>query len=163
MQPRNTKKLRTTHTWLTDTINTQFITTLKLRNCMPSVATACRHQFPPSRELRKKALLKRRGCSVLPDDSNQDSGGNGDKLHWLYRCIETSEENTMPQSPHNRIAELHNLAAHAHTAAAVAHGKGDHLTAHELSKQALEYSRNAHQLSEELATKVAQSRRAERL
>ena len=58
----------------------------------------------------------------------------------------------MPQSPHNRVAELHNLAAHAHTAA-VAHGKGDHLTAHELSKRALEYSRNAHQLLEELATK----------
>jgi hypothetical protein len=59
------------------------------------------------------------------------------------------------------VAELHNLAAHAHTAAAVAHGKGDHLTAHELSKQAIEYSRNAHQLSEELATTVANSRGAE--
>ncbi len=33
----------------------------------------------------------------------------------------------MPQSTHNRLAELHNLAAHAHTAAAVAHGKEDHL------------------------------------
>jgi hypothetical protein len=41
----------------------------------------------------------------------------------------------MPQSPHNRVAEFHNLAAHAHAAAAVAHGKGDHLTAHELSKR----------------------------
>lgn len=46
----------------------------------------------------------------------------------------------MPTSPHNRIAELHNLAAHAHAAAAVAHGKADHLTAHDLSKQALEHS-----------------------
>jgi len=59
----------------------------------------------------------------------------------------------MPQSPHNRIGELHNLAAHAHMAAAVAHGKGDHLTAHELSKQALEHSMNAHRLAEELAKK----------
>src|ERR1035438_6762659 len=49
----------------------------------------------------------------------------------------------MPQSTHDRAAELHNLAAHAHTAAAVAHGKGDHLTAHELSKQAQEHSMNA--------------------
>jgi hypothetical protein len=57
----------------------------------------------------------------------------------------------MPQSTHNRIAELHNLAAHAHSAAAVAHGKGDHLTAHELSKQAHEHSANALKLSEELA------------
>jgi hypothetical protein len=38
-------------------------------------------------------------------------------------------------------------------AAAVAHDKGDHLTAHELSKQALEHSMNAHRLAEELAKK----------
>jgi hypothetical protein len=50
-------------------------------------------------------------------------------------------------------AELHNLAAHAHTAAAVAHGKGDHLTAHELRKQAREHSMNAHKLTEELVKK----------
>ena len=59
----------------------------------------------------------------------------------------------MPQSPHARIAELHNLAAHARAAAATAHGKGDHLTAHELSTQAHEHSMNAHKLSEELAAK----------
>jgi hypothetical protein len=39
----------------------------------------------------------------------------------------------MPQSPHNQLAEMHNFAAHAHAAAAVAHGKGDHLSAHELT------------------------------
>jgi len=61
----------------------------------------------------------------------------------------------MPQSPHNRLAELHNLAAHAHAAAAVAHGKGDHLTAHELTKQAQEHTRNVSKLAEELATKDA--------
>jgi hypothetical protein len=63
----------------------------------------------------------------------------------------------MPQSTHDRIAELHNLAAHAHTAAAVSHGKGDHLTAHELSRQAHEHSLNVHRLVEELATKGATS------
>jgi hypothetical protein len=41
----------------------------------------------------------------------------------------------MSQRAQERAAELHNLAAHAHAAAAVAHGKEDHLTAHELSKQ----------------------------
>jgi len=46
----------------------------------------------------------------------------------------------MPQSTHDRAAELHNLAAHAHGAAATAHGKGDYLTAHELTKQAHEHS-----------------------
>jgi len=43
------------------------------------------------------------------------------------------------------------LAAHAHTAAAAAHGKGDHLTAHELSKKARELSENAHKHTEQLA------------
>jgi hypothetical protein len=63
----------------------------------------------------------------------------------------------MPQSTHNRLAELHNLAAHAHQAAAVAHGKGDPLSAHELSKQAQEHSMNVHKLAEELAAKSAAS------
>jgi hypothetical protein len=56
----------------------------------------------------------------------------------------------MPQSTHDRTAELHNLASHAHISAAVAHGKGDHLTAHELSKQALEHSEDAHRHSEQV-------------
>jgi len=66
----------------------------------------------------------------------------------------------MPQSTHDRAAELHNLAAHAHAAAATAHGEGDHLTAHELSKQAHEHSMNAHKLAEELGTKIASSSKA---
>jgi len=53
----------------------------------------------------------------------------------------------MPQSTHDRAAEFHNKAADAHKAAATAHGKGDHMTAHELSKQAYEHSREAHELS----------------
>jgi hypothetical protein len=61
----------------------------------------------------------------------------------------TGQENTMPQSSRDRTAELHNLAEHAHAAAAVAHGKADHLTAHELSKKALEHSMNAFRSSEE--------------
>jgi hypothetical protein len=63
-------------------------------------------------------------------------------------------------SPHNRAAELHNLAAHAHSVAAAAHGKEDHLTAHELSKQALEHSMNAHKLSEEVFTKAPKAKGA---
>jgi hypothetical protein len=55
----------------------------------------------------------------------------------------------MTQSPHDRIAELHNLASHAHLAAAAAHGKGDHLTAHELSRKAFEHSREAYTQSEQ--------------
>jgi hypothetical protein len=61
----------------------------------------------------------------------------------------------LPQSTHDRVAELHNLAAHADAAAATAHGKVDHLTAHELSKQAHEHSINVNKLVEELGTKAA--------
>jgi hypothetical protein len=66
------------------------------------------------------------------------------KRHLTFR------EHIMSHISRSRIAELHNLAAHAHTAAAVAHDKGDHLTAHELTKQAHEHSMNAHKASEEL-------------
>ena len=38
----------------------------------------------------------------------------------------------MPNDSHQRAAEFHELAAHAHRVAAVHHGKEDHLTAHEL-------------------------------
>jgi hypothetical protein len=71
----------------------------------------------------------------------------------FLKCITTlvAEENIMPQSTHSRVAELHDLAAHAHAAAATAHGKSDHLTAHELSQQAHEHSMNALKLSQELA------------
>jgi hypothetical protein len=57
----------------------------------------------------------------------------------------------MSPSSSYRLVELHNLAAHAHTVAAAAHDKGDHLTAHELSKQAHAHSLNAYKLSQELA------------
>jgi hypothetical protein len=70
------------------------------------------------------------------------------------------QENTMPQSTHDRTAELHNLAEHAHASAAVAHGKADHLIAHELSKKALEHSMSAYRHSEELVEAARTSRNA---
>jgi Protein of unknown function (DUF2934) len=44
---------------------------------------------------------------------------------------------------HQRAAELHDLAAHAHRTGEQ-HGKQDHLTGHEHSRQALERSEEAH-------------------
>jgi len=41
-------------------------------------------------------------------------------------------------------------AAHAHTAAAAAQGKGDHVTAEEMSKRAHEHSSKAFKASEEV-------------
>jgi len=67
----------------------------------------------------------------------------------------------MPQSSHDQAAELHNLTSHVHAVAAVAHGKADHLTAHELSQQAHELSRNALKHSEQLDTAAAESSKAE--
>ncbi len=57
----------------------------------------------------------------------------------------------MSHSQHDPATEYHNLAAHANQAAATAHTKGDHLTAHELSRKAHEYSTQAHQHSEKAA------------
>lgn len=67
----------------------------------------------------------------------------------------------MPQSTHDRAAELHNLASHGHDAAAVAHGKADHRTAHELSKQAHELSQNAWKHAEQLDRPAAKASNAE--
>ena len=47
---------------------------------------------------------------------------------------------------HARAAELHDIAAHAHRAAG--QGKQDHLTGHELSRQVLEQSHNAHRYTQ---------------
>ena len=65
----------------------------------------------------------------------------------------------MPQSPHDRAAEYHNKAAHAHQTAATAHGKGDHLTAHELSKQVNEYSTRAFEHSKEACANFKASKK----
>jgi len=64
----------------------------------------------------------------------------------------------MPQSDHARAAEFHLLAAHAHQAAASQHGKGDHLSAHELSRQAHEHSALAWQWSQTAASNSPASR-----
>ncbi len=52
---------------------------------------------------------------------------------------------------HQRAAELHDVAAHAH-GVAEQHGKQDHLTGHELSRQALEDSQDAHRHTQASAT-----------
>ena len=67
----------------------------------------------------------------------------------------------MPQSSHDQSAELHNLASHAHAVGAVAHGKADHLTDHELNRQAYERSRNALKHTEQLDEAAAEPDTAE--
>ena len=67
----------------------------------------------------------------------------------------------MPQSSHDHAAELHNLTSHAHAVATVAHGKADHLSAHELSNQDHELSRENLKHSEQLDAATADSTKAE--
>lgn len=54
----------------------------------------------------------------------------------------------MAYDAYQRVIEFHRKAAHLHEAAAASHDKGDHLTAHELTKQALEHPREALRYSE---------------
>jgi len=50
---------------------------------------------------------------------------------------------------------MHELAAHAHRAAAAHHGKEDHLSGHELSRQAMEHAAKAFRASQEAHQKSA--------
>jgi hypothetical protein len=65
----------------------------------------------------------------------------------------------MPQSTHDRAAELRSLASHAHSAATTGRGKGDQLTAHEQSRQAHERSMTADEHAEKLRTEEASTGR----
>jgi hypothetical protein len=63
-------------------------------------------------------------------------------------------EGTMSQSKYDDAADLHIYAAHAHTAAAAAHHRGDHEAAEELSSRAQDYSMAASDKTLELAKQI---------
>ena len=62
--------------------------------------------------------------------------------------------NTMLQSKYDNAADLHIHAAHAHTAAAAAHHRGDHEAAEELSSKAQGYSMEASEKTSEIAKQI---------
>ena len=66
----------------------------------------------------------------------------------------------MPQSNQEQAANMHIYAAHAHTAVAAAHRRGDHETAGELNAKAQEFSSNAAEKTEEVAKRTTQQLRA---
>jgi len=66
----------------------------------------------------------------------------------------------MPQNHSDFAADLHIHAAHAHTAAAAAHHRGDHEAAGELSLKAQEYSTEAAEMTEEIARRTSEPLRA---
>jgi hypothetical protein len=65
--------------------------------------------------------------------------------------MSTRYDNGSHYENHQRAAELHDGAAHAHRVAEQ-QGKQDHLTGHEHSKQALEHSQQAHQHTQAAAS-----------
>ena len=69
-------------------------------------------------------------------------------------------EDTMPQSEYDNAADLHIYAAHAHTAAAAAHHRGNHEAAEELSSRAQDYSMAASEKTFEIAKKIHAPMRA---
>ena len=64
----------------------------------------------------------------------------------------------MPTTHHSAVAERHLQAAHAHEVAAASHDKNDHMGAHEASKRAMEFSREAHEQSERLVKEAAEKK-----
>jgi ornithine cyclodeaminase/alanine dehydrogenase-like protein (mu-crystallin family) len=63
-------------------------------------------------------------------------------------------EDTMLQTKYDKAADLHIFAAHAHTAAAAAHHRGDHEAAEELSTKAQDYSMEASEKTLEIAKQI---------
>ncbi len=61
----------------------------------------------------------------------------------------------------HKIVELHKIAAHAHLAAAEQHGKGDHLSGHEASRIAMEFSTKAFEIA--LTARRESERRSRRM
>jgi hypothetical protein len=55
----------------------------------------------------------------------------------------------MPGDMHIVAAEMHEKAAHAHRVAAAHHGKEDHLSGHEVSREALDHAHRAFELAQE--------------
>ena len=66
----------------------------------------------------------------------------------------------MSQTNCDHAADLHIYAAHAHTAAAAAHHRGDHETAEELSSRAQEYSMEAAEKTSAVARQAPEHTRA---
>ena len=66
----------------------------------------------------------------------------------------------MQQNKYDIAADLHIHAAHAHTAAAAAHRRGDHEAAEELSSRAQDYSMAASEKTVEIAKQIRVPMRA---
>jgi hypothetical protein len=69
--------------------------------------------------------------------------------------VSTRYNNGSHYENHQRAAELHDLAAHAHRTATENQGKQDHQTGQEHSREALEHSQAAHQRTMETHAQAA--------
>ena len=78
----------------------------------------------------------------------------------MSQSVRRNMEDIMPQNDHDYAADLHIHAAHAHTAAAAAHHRGDHEAAGELSSRAQEYSVEAAEKTEVVVRRTPETLRA---
>jgi hypothetical protein len=63
----------------------------------------------------------------------------------------------MPKGSHQRAAEFHDLAAHAHRVAVTYHAKEDRETGHDYFRQAMEHSAKAYPFAQEAHRKSEDS------
>jgi hypothetical protein len=82
------------------------------------------------------------------------SNANVENCSCSRQNVSSKMVNRMPQSKYDTAADLHIYAAHAHTAAAAAHHRGDHEAAEELSSRAQDYSMAASEKSLEIAKQI---------
>jgi hypothetical protein len=80
----------------------------------------------------------------MPCETFADRAGLADFVHGKLSIMSTRRNNGSHYENHQREAELQNGPAHAYRVAAQQHGKQDHLTDHEQSRQTLELSRTEH-------------------
>jgi len=73
---------------------------------------------------------------------------------YIKQSVSSNRVNTMSQNEYETAADLHIYAAHAHTAAAAAHHRGDHEAAEELSSRAQDYSMAASEKTLEIAKQI---------
>jgi hypothetical protein len=89
-------------------------------------------------------------CIGLSSASLSEVPDSRDQVDQASRIM----EDKMPESNQDQAANLRIYAAHAHTAAAAAHRRGDHESAGELSSSAQEYSSKAAEKTQEVARRI---------
>lgn len=110
------------------------------------ILTACWLDLPP--EAGRLFALGTAGISTLGFERN-----NRVICTWNLPVEQSSEDlHDMPNESNQRATEMHNIASHKHEVGAVQKEKQEHLSAHEMSRKALDHSVEAHEREQEALT-----------